>query len=68
MNLAMSKTRSAVGILAQSVSVEVHLSNGLPAFAIVGLPETAVKESKDRVRSAIINSQFEFPCRRITVN
>lgn len=68
MNLAISKTRSAIGIHAQSVSVEVHLSNGLPSFAIVGLAETAVKESKDRVRSAIINSQFEFPCRRITVN
>ncbi|MBA2657010.1 MAG: YifB family Mg chelatase-like AAA ATPase [Tatlockia sp.] len=68
MNLAFSKTRSAVGILAQPVSVEVHLSNGLPSFTIVGLAETAVKESKDRVRSAIINSQFEFPCRRITVN
>lgn len=68
MNLAFTKTRSTLGILAQSVSVEVHLSNGLPAFAMVGLAETAVKESKDRVRSAIINSQFEFPCRRITVN
>jgi magnesium chelatase family protein len=68
MNLAVSKTRSAVGIHAQSVSVEVHLSNGLPSFTIVGLAETAVKESKDRVRSAIINSQFEFPCRRITVS
>ncbi|MFA5959494.1 MAG: YifB family Mg chelatase-like AAA ATPase [Tatlockia sp.] len=68
MNLAFSKTRSTVGLLAKSVSVEVHLSNGLPAFTIVGLPETAVKESRDRVRSAIINSQFEFPCRRITVN
>lgn len=68
MNLAFSKTRSALGINAQPVSVEVHLSNGLPSFTIVGLAETAVKESKDRVRSAIINSQFEFPCRRITVN
>lgn len=68
MNLAISKTRSAVGIVAQSVSVEVHLSNGLPGFTIVGLAETAVKESKDRVRSAIINSQFEFPCRKIIVN
>ena len=68
MNLAFTKTRSTIGILAQSVSVEVHLSNGLPGFTIVGLAETAVKESKDRVRSAIINSQFEFPCRRITVN
>lgn len=68
MNLAFTKTRSTIGILAQPVSVEVHLSNGLPSFTIVGLAETAVKESKDRVRSAIINSQFEFPCRRITVN
>src|SRR5215216_31947 len=68
MNLAFSKTRSTLGIYAQAVSVEVHLSNGLPGFAIVGLAETAVKESKDRVRSAIINSQFEFPCRKITVN
>lgn len=68
MNLAITKTRSAVGIHAQMVSVEVHLSNGLPSFTMVGLAETAVKESKDRVRSAIINSQFEFPCRKITVN
>ncbi|WP_133128928.1 YifB family Mg chelatase-like AAA ATPase [Legionella nagasakiensis] len=68
MSLAIIKTRSALGINAQPVSVEVHLSNGIPAFTIVGLAETAVKESKDRVRSAIINSQFEFPCRKITVN
>ncbi len=68
MNLAITKTRSTLGIHAQSVAVEVHLSRGLPAFAIVGLAETAVRESKDRVRSAILNSQFEFPNRRITVN
>lgn len=68
MNLALSYTRSTLGLCAQRVSVEVHLSNGLPHFAIVGLAETAVKESRDRVRSAIINSQFEFPCRKITVN
>ncbi len=68
MNLAISKTRSTIGIQAQPVLVEVHLSNGLPSFTLVGLPETAVKESKDRVRSAIINSHFEFPCRRITVS
>lgn len=68
MNLAISKTRAAIGIQAQSVSVEVHLSNGLPGFTMVGLPETAVKESKDRVRSAILNSHFEFPCRKIIVN
>src|SRR5947209_1557847 len=68
MSLAFSKTRTIFGMRTQPVTVEVHLSNGLPSFAIVGLAETAVKESKDRVRSAIINSQFEFPCRRITVN
>ncbi|AUH70696.1 YifB family Mg chelatase-like AAA ATPase [Legionella sainthelensi] len=68
MNLAFTKTRSTIGMLAHPVSVEVHLSNGLPGFTIVGLAETAVKESKDRVRSAIVNSQFEFPCRKITVN
>lgn len=68
MNLAFIKTRSALGIDARSVSVEVHLSNGLPNLTIVGLAQTAVKESKDRVRSAMINSQFEFPCRKITVN
>lgn len=61
-------TRAKLGIEAPLVSVEVHLSNGLPAFHIVGLPETAVKESKDRVRSAIINAHFEFPARRITIN
>lgn len=68
MSLALVYTRALFGISAPSVSVEVHLSNGLPAFHIVGLPEAAVKESKDRVRSAIINSHFEFPQRRITVN
>lgn len=68
MYLAFTKTRSTQGIVAQPVSVEVHLSNGLPAFTIVGLPETAIKESKDRVRCAIINSNFEFPCKKITVN
>ena len=68
MTLARVTTRTTVGIHAQLVTVEVHISNGLPAFGIVGLPETAVKESRDRVRSAIINSHFEFPARKITVN
>ena len=68
MSLSIVNTRAKLGLSAPAVSVEVHLSNGLPAFNIVGLPETAVKESKDRVRSAIINSHFEFPNRRITVN
>ena len=68
MSLAVVQSRAKLGIEAPKISVEVHLSNGLPAFNIVGLPETSVKESKDRVRSAIINSYFEFPARRITVN
>jgi magnesium chelatase family protein len=68
MSLAVTYTRAKLGINAPLVSIEVHLSNGLPGFHMVGLPETAVKESKDRVRSAIINSHFEFPARRITVN
>lgn len=51
-----------------SVSVEIHLAPGLPSLSIVGLPATVVKESKDRVRSAIINSHFQFPVCRVTVN
>lgn len=50
------------------VTVEVHISNGLPSLSIVGLPEAAVKESKDRVRGALLNCRFEFPAQRITVN
>jgi len=68
MSLAVVYSRAKVGIEAPLVHVETHLSNGLPAFSIVGLPEAAVKESKDRVRSAILNSGFEFPASRITVN
>ncbi len=68
MNLAVIYSRTNDGIDAPQVAVEVHLSNGLPGFSIVGLPEMAVKESKDRVRAAIINSNFEFPAKRITVN
>lgn len=68
MKLAIVYTRASYGVQAPLVTVEAHISNGLPAFAIVGLPETAVKESKDRVRSAILNSGFDFPSRRITVN
>ncbi|MEH6450701.1 MAG: magnesium chelatase domain-containing protein [Oleispira sp.] len=68
MSLAIVRTRAQVGIQAPLVTVEVHLSNGLPTMNIVGLPEAAVKESKDRVRSAILNSNFEFPAKKITVN
>ncbi len=67
-SLAMIRTRTVVGVTAKPVMVEVHLANGLPSFSTVGLPETAVKESKDRVRGAIINSGFDFPAKRITVN
>ncbi len=67
MSLAVAYTRAKLGINALLVSVEVHLSNGLPGLHMVGLPKTAVKESKDRVRSAIINSHFDFPARRITI-
>jgi magnesium chelatase family protein len=66
--LAVVYSRGRSGIDAPLVTVEVHISNGLPALNIVGLPETAVKESKDRVRGAILNSRFEFPMQRITVN
>jgi len=68
MKLASVHSRAQLGIDAPEVLVEVHISNGLPALTIVGLPEAAVRESKDRVRAAIINSQFEFPARKITVN
>jgi len=68
MSLSVVYTRANIGIDAPLVTIEVHLSNGLPAFQLVGLPETTVKESRDRVRSALINSEFEFPSKRITVN
>lgn len=66
--LSVVYSRAALGVNAPLVTVETHLSAGLPGFSMVGLPETAVKESKDRVRSAILNSHLEFPQKRITVN
>lgn len=68
MSLSIVYSRAKHGIQAPLVTVETHLSHGLPCLHIVGLPETAVKESKDRVRSAILNSHFEFPSGRITIN
>lgn len=68
MSLATLHSRANLGIEAPLVTIEVHLSNGLPALNMVGMAEASVRESKDRVRSAILNSQFEFPARRITVN
>jgi magnesium chelatase family protein len=66
--LAVVRSRAQLGVEAPPVTIEVFLSGGLPAFSIVGLPETAVRESKDRVRGAILSSGFEFPDGRITVS
>ncbi|MGR3915061.1 MAG: YifB family Mg chelatase-like AAA ATPase [Gammaproteobacteria bacterium] len=68
MSLAIVHSRAEAGMDAPKVAVEAHLSPGLPRFSIVGLPEAAVKESRDRVRGAILNSNFEFPRKRIIVN
>ncbi|MEN8175504.1 MAG: YifB family Mg chelatase-like AAA ATPase [Pseudomonadota bacterium] len=68
MTLAVLRSRAHAGIQAPQVTVEVHLGPGLPGFAIVGLPEKAVQESRDRVRGALQNAGFEFPARRIIVN
>lgn len=68
MSFAVVRSRGSLGIDAPEITIETHLSQGLPAFNLVGLAETAVRESKERVRSAIINSGFEFPLKRITVN
>ncbi|WP_165006607.1 YifB family Mg chelatase-like AAA ATPase [Neisseria yangbaofengii] len=68
MSLALVYSRALSGMNAPLVEVEAHLANGLPAFNIVGLPDTEVKESRDRVRAAIIQSGFDFPAKKITVN
>lgn len=68
MSLALVYSRALSGMNAPLVEVEAHLANGLPHFNIVGLPDTEVKESRDRVRAAIIQSGFEFPAKKITVN
>jgi magnesium chelatase family protein len=67
-SLSILYSRALDGMDAALVTVEVHLANGLPGFTIVGLPEAEVKESKDRVRAALLTCQFEFPAKRITVN
>ena len=68
MTLALVRTRALDGLAAHEVMVEVHLGNGLPAFTLVGLPDTEVREARDRVRAALLTSQFKFPHRHITVN
>lgn len=68
MSLALIQSRALLGMQAPKVTVEVHLANGLPCFTLVGLPDTEVRESKDRVRAAIHNSGYEFPHnKRITL-
>ncbi|EPH3389153.1 YifB family Mg chelatase-like AAA ATPase [Klebsiella oxytoca] len=68
MSLAIVYTRAALGIGAPLITVEVHISNGLPGLTMVGLPETTVREARDRVRSAIINSGYAWPAKKITIN
>ncbi len=68
MALAVLRSRALAGLAAPEVTVEVHLAAGLPSFTLVGLPDTEVKEARDRVRAAIQTCGFEFPQRRITVN
>jgi magnesium chelatase family protein len=66
--LAKVKSGALKGVDAYIVEVEVDISSGLSAFTTVGLPETAVKEAKDRVRAALKNSGYKFPGNRITIN
>ncbi|PHM36373.1 YifB family Mg chelatase-like AAA ATPase [Xenorhabdus innexi] len=68
MTLAITYTRATIGVDSPIVTIEAHISNGLPGLTLVGLPETTVKEARDRVRSALINSGFTYPAKRITVN
>jgi magnesium chelatase family protein len=68
MGVAVVRSRALVGVSAPPVSVEVHLANGLPNFHLVGLPDTGVREARERVRAALQNAQFEFPQQRVTVN
>ena len=68
MSLARVFSRAGVGVTAPQVTVEVHLGGGLPRMSMVGLPETAVREAKDRVKAALLNARFDFPQRHITIS
>lgn len=68
MSLAIVLSRAQNGLAADLVTVEVHLAPGLPGLSIVGLPEAAVRESRDRVKAAIGTCGYKFPNRKITVN
>src|SRR5918997_2094038 len=66
--LAVARTYALLGVEAREVRVEADVRNGLPGFALVGLPDAAVREARERVRAALVNSGFEFPQKRITAN
>ena len=66
--LARTISYTTLGLEALPVDVEVDAGRGLPALAIIGLPDQAVKEAKERVRSAILNSQYQLPSQRVTIN
>ena len=68
MKIAVVNSRACFGVEAPLVRVEVHISRGLPRMVVVGLAATVVKESKDRVRSAILTAGFDFPLQHITIN
>lgn len=68
MSVSTVYTRAQLGVSAPLVTVETHISNGLPSLSIVGMPEASVRESRERVRSALLNAGFEFPARRVTIN
>ena len=68
MSIAILRSRAQIGTDAPPVTIEVYLSGGLPVFSVVGMPETAVRESKDRVRAALLSTGFKFPLERITVS
>src|SRR5580700_12307678 len=68
MSLARVLSRTQLGLEAPLVEVQLHVGRGLPGFTIVGLPAPVVRESRERVRSALLNSGYDFPARRITVN
>ena len=68
MSVAIVHSRALAGVAAPCVTVEVHIAGGLPGIHLVGLPDTEVREARDRVRAAMQNAQFEFPARKVTVN
>jgi magnesium chelatase family protein len=68
MGLALVHSRAGIGMAAPAVTVEVHLGSGLPRMSLVGLPETALREAKDRVKAALLNARFDFPASLITIS